>query len=367
MNNKDNLLGVIETVFKWKKPILWTCGITAVAAAIVALLLPVYYESTTTFYAASPDLATPEAIFGESAQAPDYYGTDGDMDRLLSIAKSDDLASFMIDSFNLYEHYDIDPDSPKGPYAVRLKFGKHFEAIKTKFDAIELSIEDEDKELAAQMTNVARNRVSEVAQQIIKNSQLTLLKVFEDNISQKTEQMDSLNLQLLNLRQKYGIYNTESQSENLAELVAKAESKLYNLQARLEAMQNSRIFRDSVRLINAQIKGYEYELQKLNERLMLFNQGMAQVDVLVEVQLQASEKLGEDKEHYKQIKAAYGTDFPTLHLLEAARVPLIKSRPKRALIVVGATAVAFIFSILAILLFDTYKDVNWREILHLKK
>lgn len=367
MNNKDNLLGVIETIFKWKKHILWTCGATAVLAAIVALILPVYYEATTTFYAASPDLATPEAIFGESAQAPDYYGTDGDMDRLLSIAKSEELASFMIDSFNLYEHYDIDPDSPKGPYAVRLKFNKHFDAIKTKYDAIELSIEDEDKELAAEMTNVARERISHIGQQIIKNSQLKLLKVFEDNISQKTVELDSLNANLKRVRETYGVYNTIAQSESLAELVAKAESKLFNAQAKLEALAGNSRFRDSTTILRARIKGYENQLLKLNERLNSFNQGMAQVEVLKDIQQEAGEKLGEDKEHYKQIKAAYGTDFPTLHLLEAARVPIIKSRPKRTLIVAGATAVAFIFSIIGILLFDTYKDVNWREILHLKK
>ena len=363
MNNKDNLLGVIGTVFQWRKIILWTCGATAVGAAIVSLLLPVYYESTTTFYAASPDLATPEAIFGESAQAPDYYGTDGDMDRLLSIAKSDELATFMIDSFHLYEHYDIDPESKKGPYTVRLKFEKHFDVVKTKFDAIELSIEDKDKELAARMTNTARDHISTVAQQIIKNSQLKLLKVFEDNIRNKENELDSLNATLQTVRQRYGVYNPIAQSEGLSSLVAKAESKLYNTQAKLKAFEASRRFRDSTILLRIQIKGYENQLLKLNERLNNFNQGMAQAEVLKSVQTEASEKLGEDKEHYKQIKAAYGTDFPTLMLLEKGRVPLIKARPKRALIVVGATAVAFVFILIGILLFDAYKDVNWKEVL----
>ena len=94
---------------------------------------------------------------------------------------------------------------------------------------------------------------------------------------------------------------------------------------------------------------------------------MATVEVLSEIQLQSSEKLAEDQEHYKQIKAASENDFPTILLLEQGSVPLIKSRPKRMLIVAAAVAVAFIFSVIGVILFDTYKDVNWKKTLHLDK
>lgn len=365
MNQKDNLLGVVETVFRWKKIIIYTCLATAIGASILVMLMPVYYQSTTVFYAASPDLATPEAIFGESAEAPDYYGTENDMDRILSIARSGELVSFMVDTFNLYEHYDIDPESRLGPYYVRQEFNDHFDVIKTKYDAIEISIEDQDKELAAQMVNTARDYIANLAQKLIKESQSKLLRTFEGNIASKTAQLDTINLLLQTARNKYGVYNTIAQSEGLTDLVAKAESKLYNAQAKLEALKGINSFRDTIRFIEASIKGYENELKKLNERLNTFNDGMTQVEVLKEAQLEASEKLAEDKEHYKQIKAAFGTDFPTILLLEQGSIPLIKSRPKRSLIVVAAVIVAFIFSVIGVILFDTYKDVNWKEILHL--
>lgn len=367
MDNKDNLLGVVATVAKWKKIILWTCGITAVGAIIVALLLPVYYESTTTFYAASPDLATPEAIYGNAGKAPLYYGTEGDRDRIISIGSSEEFVSFMVDSFNLYQRYDIDPDKPLGPYSVRLKFNKHFNITKTKLDAIELSVEDEDKEVAAQMANAAREYIREVAQRLIKESQAQLLGIFEENINQKQSELQTLNDTLQAVRQRFGIYNTLTQSESLTELIAKAEASRYNAQAKMEALQGKSAFRDSVVLITARIKGYDSELEQLNSRLSSFNKGMATVEVLKNTQVESSEKLAEDMEHYKQIKAAYDKEFPTILLLEEGAIPLIKSRPKRSLIVIGAVAVAFIFSIIGVILFDTYRDVNWREILHLKK
>jgi LPS O-antigen subunit length determinant protein (WzzB/FepE family) len=71
-------------------------------------------------------------------------------------------------------------------------------------------------------------------------------------------------------------------------------------------------------------------------------------------------------ERYKQVKSASESDFPTTLLLEAGAVPVIKSRPKRTLIVAAAVAVAFVFSVIGVVVFDTYRDVNWREIMHVR-
>ena len=62
----------------------------------------------------------------------------------------------------------------------------------------------------------------------------------------------------------------------------------------------------------------------------------------------------------KSIHASY---IPTTLLVEAGDVPYIKSRPKRAIIVISATLIAFILSIIGILLLENYRDVNWKELL----
>ncbi len=367
METKDNLLGVIATLFKWKKIILYTCAATAIGAAIISLILPVYYKSTTIFYAASPDLAVPEAIFGTAAEAPDYYGTENDIDRILSIANSGQLVAFMVDSFDLYERYDIDPKSPRGPYYVALEFESHFDVVKTKYDAIELSIEDEDKETAAKMTNAARNFINDLAQRLIKESQAKTVRTFEENIKQKEADMKMMNDSMQHIRLRYGVYNTKAQSENLSELIATGEAKLNQSRARMGSLRNAGYKqRDTLTLLQANITGYESQLQQLYVRLDTFNRGMALMDYLVESQLQASEQLAEDKEHYKMSKAAYSSEFPAVFLLEEGQVPVIKERPKRAMMVVAATMVAFIFSVIGVLIFDTYRDVNWRAIINTK-
>ena len=365
MDYQESLLGVLQTLFKWKKPIILTTLVAAIGSVIIVLLLPVYYQSATTFYAASPDLAMPERMFGTTNEAMEYYGEDEDIDRIMTIATSNELADYLIRTFNLYEHYDIDTNNIKAPYYVRLKLDKLYKVQKTKYDAIQLSVEDRDKQLAAAMASAARAKIDEIGQRLIKNSQSELLKAYESNIAEKELQLDQLNDSLEMIRSRYGVFNTETQSELLATLLAEAEAKLNNSTARLQVYQSSQnVPRDTITNLKATIQGAQQEVNGLRERLNQFNRGMATVEVLVQVHLEASKQMGEDKERYKQIKTAQVSPFPAIHLVEEAAIPIIKSRPKRMIIVMATTALAFLFSAVGALIFDTYRDINWRTIVN---
>ena len=367
MENKDSLLGVLETIFKWKRPIIIATLVAAVGSAIIVLLLPVYYKATTTFYAASPDLAMPESIFGTTNEGMEYYGEDEDIDRIMTIAESSELTGFLINYFNLYEHYDIDTTKAKAPYYVAEALSDLYEVKKTKYDAIELSVEDKDKELATEIANTARAKIDELAQKLIKSSQEKVLQTYESNIQSKNDQLNILNDSLQRTRIKYGVFNTETQSELLATLLAKAEARLANSRARHSALTTMPgVPRDTLTFLLARINALEKEVVTMRDKLNLFNQGMAQVDVLAQIHEEARDQLGEDEERYKQIKSAYSSYFPTIHLVEAATVPIIKSRPKRTILVLAATMLAFVFSVIGVLILEYYKDVNWRSIVNAK-
>jgi uncharacterized protein involved in exopolysaccharide biosynthesis len=66
-------------------------------------------------------------------------------------------------------------------------------------------------------------------------------------------------------------------------------------------------------------------------------------------------------ERYNQILAAFNTNIPAVQIVEMAEPPMMKSRPKRSMIVVGAVLAAFLFTLFAAFLADAYRDVNWKE------
>lgn len=360
---KTDLLDIVRTLFRWKKLIVTACLVAGIGSAVIVLLLPEYYQSTTVFFATSPDQATPELLFGDGAIAPELYGNENDIDRMLTITESNELIDFLVDTFDLYAHYDIDRDSPKGQYYVRRHFLGLYDVTETKRDAIQLSIEDKDPVFAQTLATTARNKVDELTQLMIKDGQERAIATFENNIAAKSQQIGILSDTLQALRDRYGIFNTEAQSESLTALAASTETELISAQAKLGAYRDKgNRFRDSVAVYEVKVAGLEEEMGQLNGKLDKFSEGLAQVLLFTRQYQEANTSLSEDKEKLKQYQATYGSKIPAMIVVEEAALPLVKSRPFRTLIVLAAVFITFFFTIVGILLHEAYGDIDWKAI-----
>lgn len=366
MEQKDNLLGVLKTLFKWKKQILYVCAITAVGSVVISLFLDNYYESYTTFYAASPDQALPEPV-GTEATDRKYYGEPEDIDRVLSIAESTEIASYLINKYKLYQHYEIDSTHRLAPHKVNKAFRTHYNVKKTKYDAIEISVEDKDPLLATQMVNDARQKVEQIAQDLIKNTMEIKIHTYKQAIIDKSNELEVIGDTLISVRDRYGVYNTITQSEGLSNYITKTESNLSREYARREILADNRsIHRDTVAMIGAMINGMEKQLLSLRKLMVKFNQGVSKVEVLEQIHEEARDQMSLDKERLKQLEAIKNSHINTIFVVEVGEVPLYKSRPVRSIICIAAVFIAFILSAIAILILDVYKEVNWRELINAK-
>ncbi len=363
MENKENLLGVIATLLKWRKPIIRLCLIAGIGTAIISLFLPNYYEATTSFYAASPDLGMPDPV-GELEKDRDYYGEDTDNDRILTIAESNEIVWYLINKFKLYEHYDIDPTNRKSKDKIVKRFRGLYNVEKTKFEAIEISVEDKDSLMAATIANAARVRTDEIAQTLMKQGHLKRLNSYKTTIDGKLQQLYVLGDSLSKVREKYQVFNTKTQGELLAQMVAKQRGQLIGAKAKLQVLKSQgSSTRDSVVYLNAQVEGFEKEVESLEKNLALFNSGMSVVNELEDQHQEGREQLSIDQERYKQLKAIYDSYIPTIHVVENADIPYVKSRPMRSLIVISAVIITFILSLIGILIFENYKDINWKNLM----
>jgi tyrosine-protein kinase Etk/Wzc len=372
---RDNLIGVLQTIITWRTTILRVCLIALAGSALISLLLPNYYKSVTICYPASPELANPELLFGTTGQVTDYFGNDNDLDRIAEIANSNQLVDYMVGKFKLYEHYDIDSTTTKGQFKVREEFRELYSALKNEHDALEISVEDTDPKLAAEMANAARDKVDEMAQTLTKTPQARLLAAIEDNINRKRTELSTMGDTLSSMQQYYGIYDPTAQGEALATQLAQAEAQVARNRARLEVLEpNLNIPRDTIAFIKADLRAAESQRRLLMEgsrttrpndlesanqlTVRRFNEGLAKVLVVKDLHFQARKQLSYDLERYTQIKAVYNTSISAIHVVEKAEVPLRKSRPMRSLLVIGITLAAFVFTLMAALIADHYRDVK---------
>jgi len=371
MNNRDNLIGIFQTMYRWRKAIRNICLIALIGSIAFSLTLDNYYQASTIFYPASPELANPELIFGYTSQVTDYFGSDRDLDRITEIANSAEVVDFMVGRFNLYEVYGLDSSSLKGRAKVREYFRNIYVAQKNKNDAIELSVEDTDPRRAAEMANAAREKINEIAQRLIKNSQSRIIATFEENIKNKAAELEVLGDSLRRLQAQYNIYGGAEQGEQLSAQLATAESEIVRNRARLEVLDgNPLIPRDTIEYIKANLRAFERERKNLmtpdakNGGISVkeFNEGLPKVTVMTDLHFQARKQLSFDLERYNQIRAAFNTDIPAVQVIETATPPPLKSRPKRSILVIASVAAAFLFAVLGVLLAEAYRDFNWKEI-----
>ncbi|MFM9951682.1 MAG: hypothetical protein ACKV1O_27380 [Saprospiraceae bacterium] len=371
MSNRDNLLGVLGTIYRWRKALRNTCLIALIGSIAIALWMDTYYKATTIFYPSNQDLSKPELIFGAMSKVTEYYGSDKDVDRILEIAASNELVDYMIDRFGLFQHYNIDSTSHEGRYWARLKFRDLYVVQKNRNDAIELTVEDTDPKMASDMANGAREKIDEITQGLTKNSQAKLIASFDANIKRKISELSRLGDTLRNVQAEYNIYSGGYQGEQLSEQLTRAEEDIARNRARLEVLDgNPLIPLDTIEYIKANLRGATRQRQMLlahnpkggNTTIRDYNEGIGKVSIANDLHNQARKQLSYDLERYNQILATYNTDIPAVQVVEMAEPPLMKSRPRRGVIVIGAVMAALLFTLFAAFLADAYRDINWKAL-----
>lgn len=366
MQQRDNLLSIVASVFKRKKQILWLCAIAAIGAILISLLLPNYYKSTSVFYAASTDLTLPDPV-GPDLKERAIFGVESDLDKIMNCASSTELVDYLVEKFDLYTHYDINPDSKKGRFKVREALGGLMDLKKTKFEAIELSIEDKDPEFAAQMVNAAVDKVNAIAQNLTKSAQAKQIESKRASVIEKEKSIVVLGDTLSALSERYSIYNVTAQSESITESLTNVSGKLALVRAKLTSLKESGYSkRDSISYIKAQEQGFLEQWRYLESSVDNFNQGSSLVGSISRQLQIAQSQYAEDKERLKQLEAVYNFDAPMVLVLEKGEIPIVKSRPKRSLLVIGAVFITFIFTVIFAILMDLYNDINWKEIVDAK-
>lgn len=361
MENDYSLLSILKMLAKWKKHIMIATVGTFLLACVITLMMPNYYKSKSVFYAANPLLANPAPI-GPNEEPISLYGTDEDLDRIFTLARSKEVFDHLIDSFDLAAHYDIDSSTPKGQEKIYKKLNKLYETIKTKYGALALSIEDVDPKMAMAMAGAAREKIVSLSQHVVKESQSQSIIGKDKVIQSQQEYMDGLSDQIKGIKEKYEIYDSDTQGELYAEQLTKTYAQLEAIKAQLHAAQKSGMPRDSIMKFTSKKAGLESKKKYLDGKIKLYNQGLLKLKELERQHTQMSYALSLDKERNKKLVSSFESPYTVIHVVEKESMPIDKSRPRRSILVLAFTFLAFLLSCLAAIFYESTRSINWKEI-----
>lgn len=189
------MIELIGILWRWKWPIVIVCALTAILSVIFALLKPNYYESSVVFLAANPYLIDRSTVFSEKpGETPLFmFGSTNDIDRLMSIATAQPLIDYIINKYNLYDHYKIDKSDPLASYEVNKEFLKHYSIIKNARDAVEVHVADQDPELAATMANDIVTKIDESNIELLSSSKTDMANLVKKSITKLRQKLTALN------------------------------------------------------------------------------------------------------------------------------------------------------------------------------
>ncbi len=191
---------LIAIIRKWYKTIAAACAVALVGSAIVSLLLPEYFTSRTTFIPANPHMMDRGNVFGAKGGDETVYlfGGPNDVNRLMSLTASRSVEDYLIDKFNLYEHYEIDTTDVQREYWVKESLRSYMQLMRTPEGMLQVIVTDKDPQFAATMANDIVARLDTLNLQVVTEKKRNIEKLYEREAANKRHEFDVIKDSLLN-------------------------------------------------------------------------------------------------------------------------------------------------------------------------
>ena len=318
--------------FLWNKkiPIVIITTLGIITSIIAAYTIPVKYKSTATIYPASLVSSTKTIVKDTKWDLTEFAGED-ETEQLLQVLKSNFIKDRLIEKYNLYEHYEIDKNSPYPRTTIYEKLGGNLFSRKNKYQAIEIEVLDKDPEIAAQM-----------AEEVI---------ILLDTLMRK-----------IKYQRSYDAYNSLTREfVILKDSVEMYENLLTNIRIE-KGISDFGIELD--KYTEAYAKGVAYNRitpsaeKKILAKIDTLSKYAARYETVKDYLINHKGRVSAISNRLFQLRENLHNELSNNYILDAPIVSEKKSYPVRWMIVVLSTIAAFAFSIVIVIGIEYYKKIS---------
>ena len=350
---------VLAILLKWRVLIIAGTMLVAIASVVISLSLPLWYQAQTRLLSPEGSGTNPlsAALSSNlSAAASALLGrSGGDFFRYISILSSRTMYEKVVDEFDLISVYETaDAEDPKGA-AIRIFAENVGFPIDNEYEFLSITVLDTDPQRAADIANYLVQELN-LRNQELAAQDATNYRVFVENrFREATATLDSLKGASQQFQEEYGVFNLETQSQVFLEQLASMRAEAITLEIEYEALREQygpdnslvKIARSAYETANrksrAALNGQEDLLPVAREELpSVFR---AYVDLEQELLIQKG-ILELISPLYEQARFQEERKFQAVQVVDTAIPPTRKAKPKRSIIVIGATLSAFMVIVL---------------------
>ena len=382
VSETEILHGNVLLFWNSRKFIIKNTIIVTGVALIVSLLLPKWYASKAVvlssgagqFNFLSSISPIPVADFGLST-------INEDINNFIAILQSRTVKEYMVNKFNLVERYnqrDIE-------FAMEA-FEEKMELEVTEEGTLEISIIDKDPLVAKQMVSEVLIMLDQINQNIGMEAGRYNREFLEKRLNQNKHDLEKAELALKAFQEKTGIIDLVAQLSSTMQMSAQAYNSIFEAYTALYAEKigtetelavakttlsiNNPTIMQLEKLLDMQTFQLENLMIKLDEKLqyLLSNITPTQIDTIPNIEFSVSfnslPSLGLENgrlirevelqstiqeiliPQFEQAKLEETKNIPTLQVIDKPKVAINKSKPKRALIVIGSTLMSFLVSLI---------------------
>lgn len=326
LNLQQERFGLIQFIWKNKKPIIIITSFAAIVSIVVSFLItPMYLSSAIVFPAASGNVSF-DAQRNVKAAAMDF-GEEEQAEQLVQILQSSRIKDRIVKKYDLLADYDISENDPNKNYKLNKAYYGNFTFNRTRFGSIQIDVLDKDPKKAADMANDIVDLIDTVKNEMIRER---TIPAFEINLRKKKQmehERDSLLTRLEELAQLGVLPNDVRATLYQALVDSKSAAEKTEIQRKIDINTKYGSVYD----------GLEYQR---NEKIV---------------------KIEDFRVSYEQAESDANAKFNHKFVVEKAVVADRKEKPKRMIIVLVSTIGGFIFGLFFLLIQQRIKELKLNE------
>lgn len=320
-----NSFNLVLFIWKWKRPILIICLITAVLSFSASMFIRPKYKSTAVVHAPRTNsiakILLNEQNYNERLDIK-AYAVDSETEHMMQVLKSRSIQDSIIQKFSLYEHYNIVPDSKYARDKMYNAIENNIAIDRTRYGAITISVTDWEAQKAADMANEIVRLLDVIKNQVEHERSVAAYSILEKHFDEVTQEVNAINDSIRFIMEQ-GVMDVPYQSERLTQQLAIAVAQGNNA-----AKQRLEVELAKFAKWGAKLTAYKEFLETFDKYHALCKQKLMDAKVDME------------------------SNMPTKFIIENAIAADKKIYPKKLVIMITATVAVFFLSIFTLLVYE---------------